>query len=106
MDLVVSSRDKTQHLRNEIILPTEQVQAANEAVRVVSPPLRKHGYEFEAGTRDRVVFSRRNRKLFSRASRQSVVLLLEPTDEGTRVTIEGQIPAEAHRAVIGALVTA
>lgn len=104
MDLVVSSKDKTRHLRNEIILPTEQVHAANEAVRVVAPPLRKHGYEFEAGTRDRVVFARRSRKLFSRASRESVVLRLEPADGGTRVKIEGELPPEAHRAVIGALV--
>ena len=106
MDLVLSSKDKTSRFRNSVRMQHDRDHAAGEAIRAVSTPLARHGYELSGQSPERVVFTRPRRALFSRKQHESVALVFEPEEDSTLVTLEGEIQADVQRAIFSAIVAA
>jgi hypothetical protein len=104
MDLVLSSRDKTSRFRNSIVRPEKREDASGESLRAVSAPLARHGYELAGQSPERLVFQRPTKKLFSQKRHESVALVFAEHEDGTMVTLEGEIQPDVQRTIFSALV--
>lgn len=104
MDLVLSSKDKTSRFRNSVIRPEQRADAAGEAIKAVSAPLARHGYELSGQSPERLVFRRPRKALFSQKRHESVALVFAEHEDGTLITLEGEIQPDVQRTIFSALV--